>query len=454
MQKIKYVLATAFFALAIAFIATPTVTFAGPGDETSGDVGYEYTSAGSDWYNDYSTSDYTSPGSTWYNDYSTYSSIPSYSYGCSNCGGSAGYSSTPSYSYGCSNCGSSSGSSIPSYTTSSSRSTSNPNSVNTNTNTTGPSTSTATGGSASSTNTNNLINNSPSTATATNNSTTTVNVVNNIVVNVPRGSGGTTPTTNDLSVNCTINPSNNVQINQDVNFYANASGGNGSYSYSWTGSDGLNSSSQSFTGRFYSSGSKYATVTVYSGGQSRTATCNTNVGGNNNGNLSAYCTATPPTANTNQYITWTVYPTGGNGNYSYSWSGSDGLYGNNSSLTQSYSSTGQKNANVTVTSNGQSITANCSANINSIFGYQTQASNVTLIKGTSDQIAPASGIYLGQLPETGINLSLKVVLFAFGLLVWSIFAAFVVSKRKKTTDSITGNAIADFKTRMLAMKNQ
>jgi len=443
---------------------------------------------------------------------STGYSTPSYSYGCSNCGGSTGYSTGSNY--GCTNCGGShstptqgctncGGSSIPSYTTAPSTalaySSSNPTNTstntnpntNTNTNTTGPSTSnssstsTATGGaggSASSsvsstntnlitnnpTNTNNnsastsvnvaLVNNSPSTATATNNSTTTVTVINNIVVNVPSGYAGpyVPPTTrdNDLIVTCSINPSYNVQIGQDVNFFANASGGNGNYTYSWTGSDGLNSSNQSFTGRFYNSGSKYATVTVYSNGQSRTATCSTNVGGNNNGNLSAYCTATPTVANTNQYVTWTAYPTGGNGNYSYSWTGSDGLSGNNSSLSQSYGSTGQKTATVTIYSNGQSISASCNANINAIYGYQTQASNVTLIKGTSDQIAPASGIYLGQLPATGISLSLKVVLFALGLLVWSIFAALVVSKRKNATGTVTGNAIADFKARMIAMKNR
>ncbi len=515
MQKIQYVLATAFFAFALAFIAMPTATIADSGDYYGYDVGSvdtsdyystpyyndntsytsdyystpyyndntSYTSAyySTPYYNDNTshTSDYYS--TPYYNDNTSYTSAyystPAYSSGCSNCGGS--YSTIPSYSYGCTNCGGSTGysmgsnlgigsdfgigsnfgctncggSSIPSYTTAPSTalaySSSNPTNTstntnpntNTNTNTTGPSTS-----------------NSSSTSTATNNSTTTVTVVNNIVVNVPSGYAGpyVPPKTrdNDLIVTCSINPSYNVQIGQDVNFFANASGGNGNYTYSWTGSDGLNSSSQSFTGRFYNAGSKYATVTVYSNGQSRSQTCSTNVGGSTQGNLSAYCTATPTVANTNQYVTWTAYPTGGNGNYSYSWTGSDGLSGNNSSLSQSYGSTGQKTATVTIYSNGQSITASCNANINAIYGYQTQASNVTLIKGTSDQIAPASGIYLGQLPATGISLSLKVVLFALGLLVWSIFAAFVVSKRKNATGTVTGNAIADFKARMIAMKNR
>jgi len=495
-QKIQYVLATAFFAFALAFIAMPTATFADSGDYYGYDVGSvdtsdyystpyynDNTSYTSDYYstpyyndNTSYTSDYYS--TPYYNDNTSYTSdyysTPAYSGGCSNCGGSTGYS-TPSYSYGCTNCGGSTGystgsnfgctncggshsiptqgcsncggSSIPSFNTGSSPalaySSSNPTNTSTNTN---PNTNT---------NTNTT---GPSTSTATNNSTTTVTVINNIVVNVPSGYAGpyVPPTTrdNDLVVTCSINPSYNVQIGQDVNFFTNASGGNGNYTYSWTGSDGLNSSSQSFTGRFYNAGSKYATVTVYSNGQSRTATCSTNVGGNNNGNLSAYCTATPTVANTNQYVTWTAYPTGGNGNYSYSWTGSDGLSGNNSSLSQSYGSTGQKTATVTIYSNGQSITASCNANINAIYGYQTQASNVTLIKGTSDQIAPASGIYLGQLPATGISLSLKVVLFALGLLVWSIFAAFVVSKRKNATGTVTGNAIADFKARMIAMKNR
>lgn len=479
MKNIKYVLATAFFAVAMAFISTPTVTLAGTGngvggvDDFSGDTGnYDVTSDWSSFDTGSTNWDVVSDTSSFDN----YYAAPSFDSGCSSCGGSY---STPSYTSGCMGCGTSSampsytsgclgcGSystptyssglisapSIPTYTYGVSSSNSNANPIVTNTNT-----SNSTGGSASTSvsSVNNLVNNSPS--TATNNSTTTVNVVNNIVVNVPQ-SGYTgpyvPPTTynNDLIVSCSINPTYNVQIGQDVSFFANASGGNGNYSYSWTGSDGLNSSSQSFTGRFYSAGSKYATVTVYSGGQSRSQTCNTNVGGTYNGNLSAYCTATPSVANTNQSVNWTVYPTGGNGAYSYYWTGSDGLSGYNSSISQVYGSTGQKTATVTVTSNGQSITASCNANINAIYGYQTQASNVTLIKGTSDQVGQVAGVYLDQVPATGISLSMKAILFVIGLLMWSLFAAFIFSKRKKVS-GVNTNAIADFKARMIAMKNR
>jgi hypothetical protein len=266
-------------------------------------------------------------------------------------------------------------------------------------------------------------------------------------VNVPSSGGSNNNNNSDLTGSCSVNPSYNVNVGQDVNFSASASGGNGGYSYSWSGSDGLNSSNQSFTGRFYSSGSKYATVTITSGGQSISRSCNVTVGGSNT-TINAYCSATPSVGNLNQYVTWTVFPSGGDGNYNYSWSGS--------SLTKSYGTTGQKSATVTVNSNGQSYTTTCYSTINAIYGYQTQASNVTLIKGTSDQVGSVSGIYLNQVPATGISLGWKVSLFAIGLGLWSAFAAFVVSKKRKlaVVGSVTTDKVTEFKARMIAMKNR
>ncbi|MEI8062358.1 MAG: hypothetical protein WCG97_03625, partial [bacterium] len=349
---------------------------------------------------------------------------------CSSCR-SVGYS-TPSYRYTTGSTPAYSYAAIPSYRYSNG-SNSTPTNINSNTNR------------------NDVISNSNPVVTNTN-IAGGANV--NVVVNVP-SNGGSNNNTQTLEGSCSVNPSNNVQVGQDVSFSASASGGNGGYTYSWSGSDGLNSSSQSFTGRFYSSGSKYATVAITSNGQTISRSCNVNVG--NNSTISAYCSATPSVANTNQYVTWTVFPTGGNSNYTYNWSGSDGLNGNNSSVSQQYYSTGQKNATVTVTSNGQSYTATCYSTINAIYGYQTQASNVTLIKGTSDQVGAVSGIYLNQVPATGISLSWKIALFAIGLLAWSAFAAFVVSRRKRT--GLTANVsaasmIEAFKARNLSARNK
>ena len=440
---------------------------------------YNYSSGSS--YDNYVPSYNYSSGSSYDNYVPSYTySTPSYSTGCSTCGtGSTGGSYyTPSYTTGytggcnggscntstsnhCTGSSCNTGSTpsynyVPSYSTSYSNASAPSANTNGNTNSnyiaprftysTGPVSGTNTNNSStsiSSTNTNNNNSN------AVNNSTTTVSVNNNIVVNIPflPGYGGNNNNHNNndnqLNGSCSVNPSYNVQVGQDVNFYASATGGNGTYSYSWNGSDGLNSSGQSFTGRFYTPGSKYANVTITSGNQSVTRSCNVNVDGNYNSNLTVSCTANPSVGNINQSINWVANATGGNGNYYYSWTGTDGLSGSGPTISRSYNQTGQKYATVTVTSNGQSYTATCYSTINAIYGYQSQASNVTLIKGTSDTVNPVSGIFLNQIPATGISMNGKIALFTIGLILWSAFAAVIISRKNKNKLAIAGSVTAD-----------
>ncbi len=49
-------------------------------------------------------------------------------------------------------------------------------------------------------------------------------------------------------------------------------------------------------------------------------------------------------------MTWIAIPANGNGTYTYTWSGSDGLMGTASSATHAYASTGIKTASIIVTS--------------------------------------------------------------------------------------------------------
>jgi len=80
-------------------------------------------------------------------------------------------------------------------------------------------------------------------------------------------------------------------------------------------------------------------------------------------NMAANCYANPQTSYIGNPITWYVSASGGNGYFSYSWTGSDQLYSTNNSVSHTYYSSGQKTATVTVTSNGTSITKQCSAYI-------------------------------------------------------------------------------------------
>ncbi len=69
---------------------------------------------------------------------------------------------------------------------------------------------------------------------------------------------------------------------------------------------------------------------------------------------SGTCSVSPTTAGTGQSVTWTAVPSGGNGTYTYVWSGTDSLSGTAISVSKSYATTGTKTGSVTITSNGQS----------------------------------------------------------------------------------------------------
>ncbi|MFA5652208.1 MAG: CARDB domain-containing protein [Candidatus Paceibacterota bacterium] len=80
-------------------------------------------------------------------------------------------------------------------------------------------------------------------------------------------------------------------------------------------------------------------------------------------NIGVNCYANPQTSYVGSPVTWYATASGGNGYFSYSWTGSDSLFSNQSSVSQTYYNSGSKIASVTVTSNGQSVTKQCSAYI-------------------------------------------------------------------------------------------
>ena len=78
--------------------------------------------------------------------------------------------------------------------------------------------------------------------------------------------------------------------------------------------------------------------------------------------LTASCNASPNPGLTNQPITFTAMPTGGTGNYSYTWSGV--CNGGNPSCMTSFPTQGNKIAFLTVTSGSQTVYTSCSTTIN------------------------------------------------------------------------------------------
>jgi hypothetical protein len=316
----------------------------------------------------------------------------------------------------------------------------------------------------------------------------------------------------NLNVVCVANPGS-VKIGETVQYTANPTGGTGVYTYSWTGTDGLSSSSRTVSKSYNTTGTKIATVTARSGNQTRTATCSSNVSKTYEppqppkDNLDGYCTGRPSRPEEGEKVTWTAYPDGGNGNYRYEWSGTDNLDGDDKSITKRYDDEGTKTARVKITSDGESITKTCTVRVDeeeeeekenddleayckaspdggkigdrirwtvypdggdgdyeyrwdgddNLSGddksvsktYSTSGRKEAEVRVESDgdrvtvrchaniegeinvYIPPQdNGIYLSSLPATGISPGMKVGLFATGITLWSAFLAYLYIARK------------------------
>lgn len=77
---------------------------------------------------------------------------------------------------------------------------------------------------------------------------------------------------NTLGVTC-YGSLDNSNGNDRIHWYASAFGGNGDYNYTWTGTNGLSSSSKNPYKTYSSTGTKTATITVESDGYSVSHTC-------------------------------------------------------------------------------------------------------------------------------------------------------------------------------------
>lgn len=171
------------------------------------------------------------------------------------------------------------------------------------------------------------------------------------------------PTPVALTGSCSVNPTS-INVNGTLNWSATASGANGSYTYSWSGTDSLTGTGSSVSKTYSSAGTKAGTITITSGSQSITRTCTAVV--NQvvvNNDLSVSCSANPSSVDIDEDVTWRADATGGNGSYSYDWSGTDGLDGSSRNITWSYDDNGTKRGTVTITSGGQTASASCTVRV-------------------------------------------------------------------------------------------
>lgn len=162
--------------------------------------------------------------------------------------------------------------------------------------------------------------------------------------------------------------------------------------------------------------------------------------------LQVTCQANPVRAAIGSTITWTASIFGGNtsyngyntyynnnyynnGGYSISWTGTDGLAANSSTvISKTYITPGQKVATVTVYQNGQSVTASCA----SFIGVAAP-----VVYSTTAPTAPQR-VYLNQVPYTGAGSVTKVGLFLAILIAWSAMVAWIIMKRRAGRLAVAG----------------
>ncbi len=228
---------------------------------------------------------------------------------------------------------------------------------------------------------------------------------------------------NDLTVSCSVNPSY-VEVYDDVNWRANASGGTGSYTYSWSGTNSLSGSNRNIVWSYNTSGTKRGTVTVTSGGQSASASCTVIVEEENiNDDLTVSCYANPTNVQVGSQMNWYAQVRGGNGDYRYSWTGTDGLNSSSRSPAMTYYTVGNKTATVVVRDgDGQRVSRTCNIYV---------GQNTVLAFSQVNQPPLAQAVYLNQVPYTGVADNYKTAIFMGILALISAWIAYAVIAYKK-----------------------
>lgn len=233
-----------------------------------------------------------------------------------------------------------------------------------------------------------------------------------------------------LEATCSVNTSS-ASVGQPVTWSANVTGGSGYYTYSWSGSNNLYGSGSSINATYNTNGQQTAEVTVTSNsGQSVTAQCTNTVtigGGSNAGNgneLTIGCAADVATTREGTPVTWSVEAIGGSGTYTYTWSGTDGLTGSQSSVATAYESAGQKQAEVIVTSsNGFTGSKSCTpiTVLGAGGGNGSGSTNVTPPTTTTNNsgLSAASLFSLANIPWGWV--AVLVILVLFGTIMYLLF---------------------------------
>lgn len=249
-----------------------------------------------------------------------------------------------------------------------------------------------------------------------------------------------------LVVSCAANTTS-IPVGSSVTWIANVSGGNGLYSFTWNGTDGLYGSQSTAVANYHLPGVKTATVYVTSAGQQRSMQCSNtvtvgipaNVVQNNiytiptvigvqapsvaqapvpTDQIKIACFADKAVTKVGVPVTWAVEAVGAGDNFTYAWTGSDGLSGNQSSVITTYTSTGLKSAVVTATSaNGKSQSKACGNTVS----VQSSYTSSSVVKAPAKPTPPPASA-----PTIEKNDISAAALFSLQYVPWGLVAVLVI----------------------------
>jgi hypothetical protein len=220
-----------------------------------------------------------------------------------------------------------------------------------------------------------------------------------------------------------IDPENDSNNDGDGYYYDDYCSYGCDYDYTYNGNYGVSNGSyhngnyENYHQYFTNGGNYTVTNGSYGGGSSYYYNND-----NNYGQLNGSCSAGVSNSQVGGTVTWTATATGGNGFYNYYWTGDEGISSNGQYVTKVYTYNGAKNATVTITSNGQSITRSCSITV--------ESGNQVLSYVKTNNIPLTASVLLSDVPYTGAGDWIKVASFILGLVLWSLFITYFILRRK------------------------
>lgn len=252
---------------------------------------------------------------------------------------------------------------------------------------------------------------------------------------------------NNFSVSCRVSDTR-IDEGDTVRFSVDVNGGDSPYTYDWRGDIDGDESVESV--RFNREGEYDVTVRVEDeDGRVATDSCDTIVvdeesnNNNNNDDLEVQCKVSDTRVEVGDTVTYTADVDGGESPYEYRWSGD--VSGDDRRESVRFNRPGRYTADVRVEDDeNDRDTDSCPTVVVEDRGSNVLgASTIFTPQNPTGQVASVNTVFLGQIPVTGAEDVTTMLLYLFGLIVWSVIVVYFIIRNKNRKN--ISNKIEDFK---------